>query len=154
MKKIKKSDFQRFSLGAPTPWCPLCIKNANATEHKMERHYVEARRVMVFKCDRYKVAVRVDDPMVGKWEFMLARIAAEDRPKCPVPSCQAEMRYFATSVGYMKAACPAKGCGATMASGEVREKPVEGSLVEKAESGEGTVGVDKVYTPEKPGSLQ
>lgn len=156
MKKIKKADFQKYNLGRAAPWCPLCIKNANAKEHKMERHFAEARGVVVFKCDRYKVAIRVDDPFVGMWEKVLDRMDPEtlEGLKCPVPSCRTPMRYFATSIGYMKAACPKKGCGAAIASGEVRAKPVEKSLLEAAASGEGEVGVDKVYTPEKPGSVQ
>ncbi len=152
--KLNKKDFQRFNLGMAAPWCPLCLKNENSKEHRMERHYVVERGVIVFKCEYYKVMIRVDDPFVGKWDFVLSRMAPEDKPRCPVPKCQAEMRYFATSIGYMKAACPVKGCGACMASGEVRKKPVEASLPELAESGEGEVGVDKVYTPEKPGSVQ
>lgn len=154
--KLKKKDFQKYNMGSAAPWCPLCIKNANATEHKLERHFVAERGLLVFKCDRYKVAIRVDDPFVGLWEKVLGRMDPEtlEGLKCPVPSCRTPMRYFATSVGYMKAACPKKGCGATIASSEVERTPLEKSLLEAAESGEGQIGVDKVYTPEKPGSLQ
>ena len=118
----------------------------------MERIYVPERHLFVFKCDYYKVAIRVDDPFVGKWDFILHRMEPEDRPKCPL--CQTEMRYFATSVGYMKAVCPKAGCGATCAASEAERKPLEKSLPEAAESGAGEAGVDKVYTPEKPGALQ
>lgn len=152
--KLTKRDFQRFNPGAREPWCPLCYKNANATEHRMEKHYVLSRGVIVFKCDHYRVAIRVDDPFVGKWDYVLSRMEPEDRPKCPRPTCQAEMRYFATSVGYMKAVCPVKGCGATVAAGEAERKPLEVSLPEAAAKAEGEAGIDKVYTPEKPGSLQ
>ena len=151
----KKLPLQKYNLSTPAPWCPLCIKNANATEHHMERHYVAARNLLVFKCDRYKVAIRVDDPFVGLWEKVLDRMDPESLEglRCPMPKCRTAMRYFATSVGYMKAACPAKGCGATMSAGESERKPLEKSLPEAAESGEGEAGVDKVYTPDNPGRL-
>lgn len=152
---MKKLSNGQFNLGGPAPWCPLCINNANSKEHKMERGFAPKRKVYFFKCPSYNVRIRVDDPFVGKWDLIMSRMDAETKPKCPVPSCQTEMRYFARGAdGYMKAVCPAKGCGATMASGEVRAKPVEGSLIEKAESGAGEAGVDKVYTPEKPGTVQ
>lgn len=159
MRRLKRSDFQRYNLGRPAPRCPLCINNANAKEHVMERHYVEARHLIVFKCDRYQVAIRVDDPFVGRWEQALANVGHAEGGTpgailCPVPTCQTPMRFFATSVGYMKAACPKKGCGATTAAGEVGRTPLQRSLPEAAESGEGTPGVDKVYTPENPGRVQ
>lgn len=152
----KKKDFQKYNLGRLAPWCPLCLKNDNATEHKMERHYVEERKLIVFKCDRWRVAIRVDDPFVGLWEKVLDRMDPEtkDGLRCPMPSCRTPMRYFATSVGFMKAVCPKKGCGAAIAASEAERKPIEKSLLEAAEAGEGTPGVDKVYTPEKPGTLQ
>ena len=158
--KIKKGDFQKYNLGTKAPWCPLCLKNANAIEHHMDRHWVEARRLIVFKCDRWKVAIRVDDPFVGLWEKVLAKMDHEtlDGPRCPVATCRTPMRYFCTSAGYMKAACPTKGCGASMSAGEVKEKPLEQvrktSLLEAAESNEGQAGIDKVYSPDKPGALQ
>lgn len=155
--KLKKGDFQKYNLGTPAPRCPLCVNNANATEHFMERHFVEARGVIVFKCDRYRVAIRVDDPFVGRWEQALSNVGHAEGDKqgvLPCPNCGAEMRFFATSVGYIKGACPKKGCGATMSSGESERKPLEKSLPEAAAMDDGTPGVDKVYTPEKPGSVQ
>ena len=110
--------------------------------------------------DHLKVAIRVDDPFVGLWEKVLAKMDHEtlDGLRCPVATCRTPMRYFCTSAGYMKAACPTKGCGASMSAGEVKEKPLEQvlktSLLEAAESNEGQAGIDKVYSPDKPGALQ
>jgi len=81
------------------PRCPLCLK-------PMENAYDSVRKVNILVCHRDEIAIAVTDPLVGKWE--------EKREKIPCPNCNADMRIFATSVGFMKAKCPKKGCGCTV----------------------------------------
>ncbi len=81
------------------PRCPLCLK-------PMENAFDTVRRINILVCHRDEIAIAVTDPLVGRWE--------EKREKIPCPSCNADMRIFATSVGFMKAKCPKKGCGCTV----------------------------------------
>ena len=78
------------------PRCPLCLA-------PMTLKYEPIRGVKVLVCDRDRIGINVTDPLVGKWE--------EKREKVPCPNCNADMRVFFTSVGYMKAVCPKKSCG-------------------------------------------
>lgn len=96
--------------GSKAPFCPLCHK-------RMERKYVTAPApkekpslllkpvvqplIEVFACDRDRVAIRVNDPFCGQWDKALERSG-----KIECPNCNAAMRYFATSTGYMKCVCP------------------------------------------------
>ena len=119
-------------LNEKAPHCPLCIRNENAAEHFMDRDFSAIKGFAIYSCPRYKVAIRTDDPFVNKWEQAL-----ELTGKIECPNCNAGMRYFATSTGYMKAVCPKKSCGATLGSAEKDRE----------------VGVT-VGTPDKPGDLQ
>lgn len=100
-------------LNSTLPSCPLCRDNKNALEHLMEREYVIQRNMFVYKCDTFRVAIAVDDPMVGKWDAALAKSGAVE-----CPNCNADMRFFATSIGFMKCVCPKKSCGATLSNSE------------------------------------
>lgn len=115
-----------FNLGGKLPRCPLC-------HEWMEREWVAQRCCFVFACAKDRVAIRVDDPFVGRWEVALDKTGMI---VCPRPGCETKMRYFATSVGFMKAVCPKKGCGATISNSEPDRLK------------------DIVYTPEAPGALQ
>lgn len=121
-----------------TPFCPLCHK-------KMVRKWVPqpvkqnpsplyvppppAPAIEVFACDTDRIAIRVGDPFVGLWDKVL-----EKHGEIPCPNCNAAMRYFATSTGYMKTKCPK--CGTTVAG----EEP---DRTEHAP-----------HTPDKPGVVQ
>ena len=126
MEPITKKSLRRLDLGGKTPVCPLCHK-------KMERKWEPARGFYIFACDTDFIAIRVDDPFVGKWD---AAYAKTEPILCPNPRCsEVVMRYFATSTGYMKAKCPK--CGATIANAEPdRDKTTYHA------------------SPEKPGALQ
>ena len=112
-----------------TPRCPLCHED-------MARELRRKHNSYVFACKRpgCEIAVRVDDPFVGRWD------EGQDIP-CPNPRCpkapDSRMRYFATRTGYMKAVCPT--CRAAMTNMEPdRKKDTP----------------DKTYTPENPGVMQ
>lgn len=95
-------------LGEQPIRCPLCLKF-------MQKKYDGARHIFILACDNDRVAIAVDDPFVGKWEAALER---EKGGKIPCPVCGTDTRYFCTSTGYMKAKCPKKGCGASLATAE------------------------------------
>ena len=78
------------------PRCPLCFA-------PMELNYEPVRKIKVLVCKRDRIGINIMDPLVGKWE--------QKREKISCPNCNADMRVFFTSVGYMKAKCPKKGCG-------------------------------------------
>jgi len=69
----------------------------------MELAYEPVRKIQIFRCKTDEIAVNIMDPVVGKWE---------KHEKVPCPNCGADMRVFFTSVGFMLAKCPKKGCGA------------------------------------------
>lgn len=127
MGESLKNMVNRLSLGlVKPPRCPLCLE-------LMERKWEPARGFFIFACDTDRVAIRVDDPFVGRWEEALQKTGGAIQ----CPNCNADMRYFATSTGYMKAKCPKKSCGCTVASAEPdREKDAI------------------VATPDKPGVVQ
>lgn len=131
MTFIKKVSATQLNLNAKAPRCPLC-------HEWMVRGFEPERGLFVFKCDIDKIAIRVDDPFVGKWEQALVK-ANPDGIICPRPGCDTKMRYFATSVGFMMTKCPKKKCGATIRGSEPDRK---------------TDTPDKVYTPDAPGTLQ
>lgn len=93
-------------LNSKSPTCPLC-------HVLMEREYVIQRNMFVWKCDKDRIAIAVDDPMVGKWDQ-----AHEKAGKIECPNCNAPMRFFATSVGFMKCVCVKKSCRATLSNSE------------------------------------
>ena len=121
----------RYNLGGKAPRCPLCGK-------WMEKKFVIDRRVFVFKCDTERIAIRVDDPFVGRWDEALEKSNPQGIA-CPRPGCEARMRYFATSVGFAMTKCPKPKCGATMKMSEPDRK---------------TDTPGTIYTPESPGTLQ
>jgi phage FluMu protein Com len=112
-----------LNLGGKVPRCPLC-------HEWMDRKLDLQHATFIFKCDTDKVAIRVDDPFVNRWEE-----ANKEGIPCPRPECERPMRYFATSTGFIKAVCPK--CKASMSNGGTRK--------------EGTV---ETTTPEKPGVVQ
>lgn len=130
-QKMTKRELAKFNLGGKVPRCPLC-------HAWMERMYVPQRECFVFKCDLDRIAIRVDDPFVGRWEEALEKSNPEGIT-CPRPGCGSKMRYFATSVGFMKAKCPREKCGATLTASEPDRK---------------TDRPDVFYSPDKPGVLQ
>jgi hypothetical protein len=131
-KKTHKFDaFARLNLGGAAPRCPLC-------QNFMEKKYVAERICFVFKCDVEKIAIKVDDPFVNKWDQALEK-SNPDGVICPRPGCGTKMRYFATSVGFAMTKCPKPKCGTTLKMSEPDRL---------------TDAPDAIYTPDAPGSLQ
>ena len=90
--------------------CPLCLG-------KFEKMYDGARRIFIYACHTDKIAIACGDPFVGKWA------GAMKDETMPCPACNADMRFFCTSTGFMKAKCPKKGCGATLGTAQPDRKP-------------------------------
>jgi ribosomal protein S27AE len=82
------------------PRCPLCHR-------LMTLEYDPLRKLRVFACRHDEIAINIMDPLVGRWEEKRV-----DEVKCPMPSCETNMRLFFTSVGFLMAKCPK--CGAIM----------------------------------------
>lgn len=120
----------KLNLGAAAPRCPLCGE-------WMVKEFRQKRMIFVFACNgpACDIVIRVDDPFVGKWDMAYHNATDGKGIPCPRPGCEASMRYFATSTGYMKAVCPK--CKASVANGGTRK--------------EGTV---ENVTPENPGVVQ
>jgi len=95
------------------PRCPLCLKT-------METAYDSVRRIRILVCRRDEIAINILDPLVGRWE--------EKREKISCPNCNADMRVFFTSVGFMKAKCPKKGCGCAVKTMNVSEDTKGGTI--------------------------
>lgn len=137
-RPIKKHDLKRYNLGPITPpRCPLCY-------NQMVKKWDSARELFIFTCDTpisCRIAVRVDDPFVNRWEEALDVSTGGESIPCPNPRCpgapDAPMRYFATMVGFMKAYCPR--CDAVISNKEPDRKEVS---------------PDKYYAPDAPGSVQ
>lgn len=101
---------QTFKNGVLSVECPLCLK-------PMIHEYAPAWKVYVLICHTDKVTIAAEDPMVGKWDKF-----QHEGGEVECPACNAYMRVFATSDGYVKCKCPKPKCGASVASGEA---PVE-----------------------------
>ncbi len=129
--QVNNKKFKSLLMGGKVPRCPLCLEF-------MVRKYEPTRGFFIFACDNEKIAIRVDDPFVNRWDQALATMPPDEKPQCPW--CNADMRFFATSVGFMAAKCPKKGCGGMVKSGEVPK-----------EEGE---KLPEIATPEKPSLLQ
>lgn len=99
--------------------CPLCLK-------KMRSEYVPEHKIYIFHCLIDGVKIAAMDPMVGKWDKF-----QHEGGEIPCMRCNANMRVFATSVGYVKAKCYKKGCGASMASGTPEEDFRPHSILQK-----------------------
>lgn len=93
-------------LNKTAPFCPLC-------EKRMVEKYEELRHIFIYACDTDLIAIAVDDPFVGKWDA-----AAEKAGIVECPACNANMKFFCTSTGFMKSKCPKKKCGCTMSTAE------------------------------------
>lgn len=118
----------KFNLGGVAPRCPLCGE-------WMTKKFDSARRIFIFACDTDAIAIRVDDPFVGRWEQALENVGG--KIECPNPACGGTaMRYFATSIGFMKAVCPK--CKCSLANTEPDRDKTKPQL----------------YTPDKPQAVQ
>ncbi len=138
----KKHNLKKFSLGIiKPPRCPLCHKF-------MERMWHPTRQLFIFKCDTpgsCKIAIRVDDPFINRWDEAFAAAQAKATPaeklKCLNPRCSKApdgiLRYFATAVGFMRLFCAA--CGAVFDNREVDRH---------------TDTPDRFYSPDAPGVMQ
>lgn len=100
--------FAKLNLGGKAPRCPLC-------HSWMEKKWEPNRGFFIFACDTpgsCKIAIRVDDPFVGKWDAALEKV--EGGVPCPNEQCQRPMRFFCTSADFMKGYCPK--CKATISN--------------------------------------
>ena len=138
LKKINKADWKKFNLGGKAPRCPLC-------HEWMKKEWEAVRGFFVFACHLDKIAIRVDDPFVGRWDQAQhesdARAVREGgKPmECPAfaaRGCPGKPRFFATSTGFMKIKCPK--CSAEMSATNIEDHE------DKVET----------ITPEAPGALQ
>lgn len=122
--------FNSLNLGGKAPRCPLC-------HEFMDKKFDPTRGFFIFACDTVgscKIALRVDDPFIGRWDEALHKTTEGAGIPCPRPECGRPVRYFATSTGFVKIACPK--CKATMSNAEPdRDK-------------------NRVTTPDAPGALQ
>lgn len=90
--------------------CPLC-------REFFEKMYDGIRKIFVYVCHTDKVGIACADPFVGRWDEGLKG----DKIECP--ACNADMRFFCTSTGYVKAKCPKPKCGATLGTASPDRKP-------------------------------
>jgi len=98
-----------LALGGKVPRCPLC-------HEWMVKKYEPNRGFFIFACDTTgscKIACRIDDPFIGRWEEALEK---EGGILCPRPGCEAFMRLFATGTGFVKSFCPK--CRATLSNAQ------------------------------------
>ena len=117
------------------PRCPLVECKGAFMDVQLARKSPLEIGFLVFVCDKDRIAIRVDDPFVGKWEQAAHNSGGVP---CPNPSCDGrKMRYFATQTGFMKAVCPK--CKVAISNAEPDRHDLPG-------------GDEK--TPEKPGVLQ
>lgn len=130
MTPTRKDRLGLVNLGGKVPTCPLCL-------NKMVRAYEASRHIYVYACHIDKVAIHVNDPFVNNWDQAYENAMKSRGVKIECPVCNAEMRYFATSTGFMKAKCPKKGCGATVHTSEPDRR-----------------ASDSKTTPGKPGVVQ
>lgn len=82
--------------------CPLCYAS-------FDRKWLDSRQAEAFFCHFCKITIMCNDPFVGRWEEAYAK-----GEKIFCPACDTEMRFFATSTGYMLAQCPVKTCQSRM----------------------------------------
>jgi len=109
-------------IGEKNPECPLCNKPFDFQEYIGNQFYV---------CHKDKVAIMVDDPMVGVWNKH-KDLESGLEIECANPKCKEKMNMFCRSDGFMKAVCPNPRCGAEVST----EEMADGSYV--VSPGEGT----------------
>lgn len=86
--------------------CPLC-------HGFFQKKYDEARHQFILACDVDMIAIAVGDPFIGKWDLAHARAGVIE-----CPNCNAAMRFFCTSTGFVKSKCVKKKCGCTVSNSE------------------------------------
>ena len=109
------------------PECPLCKKPFTGDVRMLTKPPIR-----LWVCHTDKIAIRQDDPFVGKWD----QAHAQSGGKILCPNCNAEMRYFSTATGFMKAKCPKTVCGCVISNMEPDREE------------------HRIATPEKPSLLQ
>jgi hypothetical protein len=104
-------------LDVKTPHCPLCHEFMVREFRPKQACYVFACRGDVKKVGAVyhrSIAIRVDDPFVGRWD---EAVKEENELLCPNPRCDKyqheKLRFFGTRTGYMLAMCPVCGAGLT-----------------------------------------
>lgn len=106
-------NFQFNRVMESPPRCPLCFR-------PMENAYDPVRKINILVCHHDKIAIATTDPLVGSWERKAEKI--------PCPNCNATMRVFFTSTGYMQSFCPKKGCGCQVKSANPDRLTMPGAL--------------------------
>lgn len=126
---------QTVRLNRKPPRCPLVECRGDFMVLELARKSPLDLGIFVWACHKDRIAIRMDDPFVGRWDQAAHNSGGVP---CPNPNCGGKkMRYFATSTGFVKAVCPK--CKAAMTAAEPDRHDLPG-------------GDDK--TPEKPGVLQ
>lgn len=77
------------------PNCPLCKKAFIKVPYK---------GVWFYMCKFCEIFINVDDPCIHAWASYVPE--EEKDILCPAKKCDAEMRFFFRSDGFMKAYCP------------------------------------------------
>lgn len=141
-RRLGAQDFERFRISTTkAPRCPLCHQDMKRQwEPRFGGFHIwrcDGKPGLKFLC---RIAIRCDDPFVfpkPRWDEAYHNATAGAGILCPMGSCETKMRYFATSAGYMKAACPK--CGVSM----------DNAVKDDRKPGDGVV----LGTPETPGTL-
>jgi len=97
--------------GEKFPRCRLC-------DGIFEKHFDAERGVFIYACRLDQVAIRLDDIMLKPGAMARAeqdlRKGEDTKELFDCGNCRAAIRrFFATSTGYMKFKCTARGCGMT-----------------------------------------
>ena len=102
------------------PECPLCKKAFEKVPY---------RGVWFYMCKFCEIFINVDDPCRHAWASYKPE---EDKDIiCPAKKCNAEMRFFFRSDGFMKAYCPV--CHTSVSLSE--DLPLPQEMIRKREEG-------------------
>lgn len=142
MNKDKRKD-GTIRLNDKPVQCPLC-------RGWFERLWNPVRQALYLICHFDKIGIAAGDPFVGRWDEAYAQ-----GEKIMCPACDHEMRYFATSTGYMQAKCPKKKCQTKIENAAPDRQAGDAVLLDRDGEIVAPAGVDRpIATPDAPGTLQ
>lgn len=129
------------------------IKDARKWGERLEAS-LKAGAAEAFFCHLCRITIACNDPFVGRWDEVYAKAGKE-----PCPACGEDMRFFATSTGYIKLQCPMKKCAAAIETGEPDREtagdPEAPGLVDAKGEPIALPGVDRpIATPEQLSNAQ
>ncbi|MDE2019161.1 MAG: hypothetical protein KGJ13_02310 [Patescibacteria group bacterium] len=112
-QEIEKPKHLRFE-GMSATRCPLCHRH-------FERMWSNQRKKVVLICQRDQIGIAEDDRLVGHWEEVTEKME-KGMLDCPV--CGTKMRFFCTSLKFMKAKCPRPhGVAMTLSEPDAKKEP-------------------------------